>query len=66
MYEPGNWMARGFLTPLLLVISRDDKLTVTDLALQAFEQALEPKQRIYHMNCLLMKHRHFFDDRTVG
>ena len=44
MYEPGNWIARVSPTPLLLVIAREDKLTVTDLALQAYERALEPKR----------------------
>jgi len=44
MYEPGNWISRVSPTPLLLVVARDDKLTVTDLALQAYERALEPKR----------------------
>jgi hypothetical protein len=44
MYEPGNWIARVSPTPLLLVVAREDKLTVTDLALQAYERALEPKR----------------------
>ena len=44
MYEPGNWIARVSPTPLLLVVARDDKLTVTDLALGAYERALEPKR----------------------
>ena len=32
------------VTPLLLVVARDDKLTVADLALAAYERALEPKR----------------------
>ncbi len=44
MYEPGNWIARVSPTPLLLVVAREDKMTVTDLALQAYERALEPKR----------------------
>ncbi|MBB3454161.1 hypothetical protein FHT86_002417 [Rhizobium sp. BK313] len=44
MYEPGNWISRVSPTPLLLVVARDDKLTVTDLTLQAYERALEPKR----------------------
>jgi hypothetical protein len=44
MYEPGKWIARVSPTPLLLVVAREDKLTVTDLALQAYERALEPKR----------------------
>ncbi len=42
MYEPGNWIARVSPTPLLLVVARDDRLTVTDVALAAYERALEP------------------------
>jgi fermentation-respiration switch protein FrsA (DUF1100 family) len=44
MYEPGNWITRVSPTPLLLVVARDDKLTVADLALAAYERALEPKR----------------------
>jgi fermentation-respiration switch protein FrsA (DUF1100 family) len=44
MYEPGAWISRVSPTPLLLVVARDDKLTVTDLALAAYERALEPKR----------------------
>ena len=44
MYEPGIWITRVSPTPLLLVVARDDKLTVADLALAAYERALEPKR----------------------
>jgi fermentation-respiration switch protein FrsA (DUF1100 family) len=44
MYEPGTWIARVSPTPLLLVVARDDRMTVTDLALAAYERALEPKR----------------------
>ena len=44
MYEPGNWISRVSPTPLLVVVARDDKVTVTDLALAAYERALEPKR----------------------
>ena len=44
MYEPGLWIARVSPTPLLLVVAREDKLTVADLALAAYERALEPKR----------------------
>lgn len=44
MYEPGIWISRVSPTPLLLVVARDDKLTVADLALTAYERALEPKR----------------------
>jgi len=44
MYEPGAWVSRVSPTPLLMVVARDDRLTVTDLALAAYERALEPKR----------------------
>jgi fermentation-respiration switch protein FrsA (DUF1100 family) len=44
MYEPGNWISRVSPTPLLLIVARDDRLTVADLALAAYERALEPKR----------------------
>ena len=44
MYEPGVWIARVSPTPLLMVVARNDTITVTDLALAAYERALEPKR----------------------
>src|SRR3954454_14468194 len=35
MYEPGVWIARVSPTPLLMVVARNDTITVTDLALAA-------------------------------
>jgi fermentation-respiration switch protein FrsA (DUF1100 family) len=46
MYEPGAWISRVSPTPLLLVVGRDDTITLTDLALAAYEQALEPKRLV--------------------
>jgi hypothetical protein len=46
MYEPGNWISRVSPTPLLLIVARDDRLTVADLALAAYERALEPKRLV--------------------
>ncbi|MDX2705453.1 alpha/beta hydrolase [Streptomyces sp. PA03-6a] len=44
MYEPGTWITRVSPTPLLMVIALGDTVTVTDLALAAYERALEPKR----------------------
>ncbi|MGW7427527.1 alpha/beta hydrolase [Streptomyces sp. NPDC054813] len=44
MYEPGVWVARVSPTPLLMVVALNDTVTVTDLALAAYERALEPKR----------------------
>ncbi|MFF3516106.1 alpha/beta hydrolase [Streptomyces sp. NPDC002573] len=44
MYEPGVWVTRVSPTPLLMVVALNDTVTVTDLALAAYERALEPKR----------------------
>jgi len=46
MYEPGNWISRVSPTPLLLVVGLGDTVTLTDLALAAYERALEPKRLV--------------------
>jgi fermentation-respiration switch protein FrsA (DUF1100 family) len=44
MYEPGAWIGRVSPTPLLMVVGLNDAITITDLALAAYERALEPKR----------------------
>jgi len=46
MYEPGAWVARVSPTPLLMVVALNDTITVTDLALAAYERALQPKKLV--------------------
>ncbi|MFH8410218.1 alpha/beta hydrolase [Streptomyces sp. NPDC018019] len=46
MYEPGAWISRVSPTPLLLVVADHDTVTVTDLALAAYERALQPKKLV--------------------
>ena len=46
MYEPGAWIARVSPTPLLMVVAMADHITLTDLGLRAYEQALEPKKLV--------------------
>lgn len=46
MYEPGTWVSRVSPTPLLMIVATHDTLTVTDLALAAYERALEPKRLV--------------------
>jgi fermentation-respiration switch protein FrsA (DUF1100 family) len=41
---PGIWMPRVSPTPLLMVVALSDTMTVTDLALAAYQRALEPKR----------------------
>jgi fermentation-respiration switch protein FrsA (DUF1100 family) len=41
--EPGTWVPRISPTPLLMIVATQDTLTPTDLALDAYNRALEPK-----------------------
>ncbi|WP_317203049.1 alpha/beta hydrolase, partial [Janthinobacterium sp.] len=42
-YNPGDYIGRVSPTPLLLQVAGCDEVTPTDLALQAYRDALEPK-----------------------
>jgi uncharacterized protein len=42
-YQPGAFITRVSPTPLLMVVATDDTTAPTDLALGAYEQALQPK-----------------------
>jgi uncharacterized protein len=46
MYEPGLWAPRISPTPLLMIVASHDTITLTDLALASYEQALEPKKLV--------------------
>jgi uncharacterized protein len=46
MYEPGVWLSRISPTPLLMIVALADHITLTDLGLRAYEQALEPKKLV--------------------
>jgi hypothetical protein len=46
MYEPGAFIARVSPTPLLMIVSLYDTVTITDLALACYERALEPKRLV--------------------
>jgi fermentation-respiration switch protein FrsA (DUF1100 family) len=45
-YEPGTYISRISPTPLLMVVAAGDVLTVSDLALGAYEEAREPKKLV--------------------
>jgi uncharacterized protein len=46
MYEPGNWVARVSPTALLMIVGLHDTITLADLALGAYEAALQPKKLV--------------------
>ena len=43
-YEATPYLGRISPTPLLMIIADNDIITPTDIALRAFERALEPKK----------------------
>jgi fermentation-respiration switch protein FrsA (DUF1100 family) len=45
-YEPGSYVERVSPTPLLMVAAIGDHLTPTDLAVEAYERAREPKRLV--------------------
>jgi fermentation-respiration switch protein FrsA (DUF1100 family) len=45
-WEPGRFAERISPTPLLMLVATQDTLTPTDLALDAYARALEPKQLV--------------------
>jgi len=45
-YEPAVYIGRISPTPLLVIAVTDDNLTGTDLTLEAYERALQPKQLV--------------------
>ncbi len=46
MYAPGGFIERVSPTPLLMVVARQDHVAPTDMALRAYERALEPKRLV--------------------
>jgi uncharacterized protein len=45
-YEPGSYVSFVSPPPLPMVVALDGVLTVADLALEAYERALEPKRLV--------------------
>ena len=43
-YEPGDYLSKISPTPFLLVVAGKDHLVVVDIAIEAYEKALEPKK----------------------
>ncbi|MDX3072587.1 alpha/beta hydrolase [Streptomyces sp. MI02-7b] len=45
-YDPGHWIDRISPTPLMMLVATHDTVAPTDLALSAYERALEPKELV--------------------
>jgi uncharacterized protein len=52
-YEPGAYIGLISPTPLMMIVALSDHLTVSDLAIAAYERAYEPKRLV------LMRGGHF-------
>jgi uncharacterized protein len=46
MYEPGVWAPRIGPKPLMMIVATQDTVTLTDLALEAYERAHQPKKLV--------------------
>jgi uncharacterized protein len=46
MYEPATWISRVSPTPLMMIVGLNDAITLADVALAAYEQALHPKKLV--------------------
>lgn len=46
-YEPGQWISRIAPTPLLMLVAKDDDVAPTDIALDGFNRAREPKKLVF-------------------
>jgi fermentation-respiration switch protein FrsA (DUF1100 family) len=75
-YEPGFYVPRISPTPLLMIVAAEDQVTPPDLALEAFERALQPKRLLLlpggHYAAYLQKFREasvaardFFSEQLV-
>ncbi|MGP8473727.1 alpha/beta hydrolase [Burkholderia sp. PR2] len=66
-YEPGATIHRISPTPLLMIVAKRDTLTVTDLALDAYERASHPKKLVLleggHFDPYI---RHFGESSTAA
>ncbi|MGT2455363.1 hypothetical protein ACU4GI_19795 [Cupriavidus basilensis] len=43
-YEPGAWINEIERVPALMIVATHDEITVTEIELDAYERAAEPKQ----------------------
>jgi uncharacterized protein len=45
-YEPGTWISRVSPTPLMMIVGQGDAITHADVAMDAYERALQPKKLV--------------------
>lgn len=61
MYEPGIYVSRISPIPVLFVVALNDDVTPTDLAMEAYEEALQPKGLITIPGGHFMPYLQYFD-----
>ena len=65
-YEPGSWVHRISPTPLLMIVANEDRVTPTDLALEAFERARHPKKLLLLAGGHFVPYVEQFDKSSVA
>jgi fermentation-respiration switch protein FrsA (DUF1100 family) len=65
-YDPGVWVPRISPTPLMMIVGLQDTVTPTDLALEAFERAGEPKELITYDGGHFEAYYEYFDVTAVS
>ena len=66
MYEPGTWISRVSPTPLLMIVGLGDVITLTDVALGAYERALQPKKLVTIVGGHFDAYLKGFDDSSAA
>ncbi|MBC2887122.1 alpha/beta hydrolase [Ochrobactrum sp. CM-21-5] len=65
-YEPGLWVPRIGPAALLMIVARDDQQTPTDMQLDAFTQAREPKQLLLLNGGHYTAYQEHFDETSTA
>ena len=66
MYEPGTWISRVSPTPLMMIVGLGDAITLADVALGAYEQALQPKKLVTIVGGHFDPYLKGFDDSSAA
>jgi fermentation-respiration switch protein FrsA (DUF1100 family) len=66
MYEPGTWISRVSPTPLLMIVGLGDAITLADVALGAYERALQPKKLVTVVGGHFDPYLKGFDDSSAA
>ncbi|MGW4030709.1 alpha/beta hydrolase [Streptomyces sp. NPDC004838] len=65
-YEPGNWISRIGPKPLLMIVADHDTQTPTDMQLDAFTKAREPKKLLLVRGGHYSVYREWFEETSTA